>query len=111
MTDHRRESYEALRKSETSRTHEERAESLLRAQAHALMALAFGKEADSGPAEADTLLSIEEVAERTRVPVATLRYYRATERGPEAIKIGGRLRYRQSDVEAWIESEYARTVR
>lgn len=50
------------------------------------------------------LMFIEEVAEMTRVPVNTLRWYRATgSGGPKSAKVGGRrVMYRRSDVEAWI---------
>lgn len=56
------------------------------------------------------LMTLEEVAERLRVPVPTLRYWRARGEGPNGFKLGGRLRYRCSDVEAWIEEQYAATT-
>jgi excisionase family DNA binding protein len=54
------------------------------------------------------LLTIEEVAELTRLPVATLRWYRATGKGgPKSGKIGGRrVMYRRADVEAWIQAVF-----
>ncbi len=56
----------------------------------------------------DDLLTIEEVAKITRLPVATLRWYRSTGRGgPKSGKLGGRrVVYRRSDVEAWIAAAF-----
>lgn len=55
----------------------------------------------------DRLLSIEEVSVRTTVPVPTLRYYRHKGTGPKSFKLGGRVVYKESDVEGWIEDQYA----
>jgi DNA-binding transcriptional MerR regulator len=55
----------------------------------------------------DKLLIQAEVAERVRRPVATLRYWRAMGIGPKGAKIGGRVLYRESDVEAWIDEQFA----
>jgi predicted DNA-binding transcriptional regulator AlpA len=54
----------------------------------------------------DKLLTIEEVSEMTRIPIATLRYYRATGQGPKSARLGRRVVYRRSDVEAWIEKAF-----
>jgi predicted DNA-binding transcriptional regulator AlpA len=41
------------------------------------------------------------------VPVATLRYWRHIGKGgPKSFKLGNRVAYKQSDVEAWIEAQY-----
>jgi predicted DNA-binding transcriptional regulator AlpA len=49
------------------------------------------------------LLLIEEVAELTRLPLSTLRFYRhAGKGGPKSFKLGNRVAYKRSDVEAWI---------
>jgi hypothetical protein len=53
----------------------------------------------------DELLTPAEVAERVRRPVATVRFWRATGAGPQSANIGGRVLYRQSDVEKWIAEE------
>jgi excisionase family DNA binding protein len=50
----------------------------------------------------DALMTPEEVAERLRRPVATVRFWRVKGIGPKAARVGGRVLYRQSDVEAWI---------
>jgi predicted DNA-binding transcriptional regulator AlpA len=54
------------------------------------------------------LLTMEEVAKMTRLPIATLRWYRATGKGgPKSGKVGGRrVMYLRSDVERWIQSAF-----
>jgi hypothetical protein len=54
----------------------------------------------------DDLMTIDEVAELTRRPVATLRWWRATGQGPKSGKLGRRVFYRREDVEAWIRSAF-----
>ncbi len=51
---------------------------------------------------------MEEVADMTRLPIATLRWYRATGKGgPKSGKIGNRrVMYRRADVEQWIASAF-----
>ncbi|MGP3917627.1 helix-turn-helix transcriptional regulator [Nonomuraea sp. 10N515B] len=53
--------------------------------------------------EEDPLLTFEEVAALARVPVKTLRHYRAIGKGPEFFPIGRRLKIRESKARAWIE--------
>ena len=57
------------------------------------------------------LMTLEEVSAATGVPVATLRYIRATkpERGPRLFVLAGRVRAKRGDVEAWIEHQYRST--
>lgn len=52
------------------------------------------------------LMTIEEAAELLRTPVSTLRYWRHMNKGPKAARIGGRIMYRQPDVEAWLEDQF-----
>jgi predicted DNA-binding transcriptional regulator AlpA len=52
----------------------------------------------------------EEVAELTRIPIATLRFYRSAGKGPRSFKLGNRVVYKRSDVEAWIQEQYAAAV-
>jgi len=52
------------------------------------------------------LLTIEEVSEATRLPVNTLYHYRATGQGPKSGKLGRRVVYRRSDLEAWIAEAF-----
>ena len=55
------------------------------------------------------LLTIEEVSETTRVPVATLRYYRSVgDLGPKGFKLGRRVVYKTEDVDNWIEEQSAK---
>jgi excisionase family DNA binding protein len=57
--------------------------------------------------EVDELLTVSEVADRLRRPVATVRYWRATGTGPRSARVGGRVLYRASDVAAWVEAQFA----
>lgn len=54
-------------------------------------------------------MTAQEVAEHLRVSVRTLREWRANRRGdvldgPVFLQVGGRIRYRASDVAAYLES-------
>ena len=51
------------------------------------------------------LLTITEVAELLRTPVATLRYWRHLRIGPAIFRIGRRVMYRRTDVEEWINAQ------
>jgi predicted DNA-binding transcriptional regulator AlpA len=48
-------------------------------------------------------LTTPEVGAKVRAPAETVRYWRHVGKGPKAFKIGRRVLYRESDVEAWIE--------
>lgn len=52
------------------------------------------------------LLTVREVAEMVRLPEATLRYYRATGKGPKSGKLGGHVLYREADVLAWVREAF-----
>lgn len=52
---------------------------------------------------APPLLTIREVADYTRIPIATLRYLRTQGRGPRGFRVGRHLRYRVTDLEDWIK--------
>lgn len=52
------------------------------------------------------LRTIEEAAEMLRAPVSTLRYWRHMNKGPRAARIGGRLMYRQDDLEQWLNDQF-----
>lgn len=54
----------------------------------------------------DRLLTITEVAELTRLPIATLRYKRHDRTGPLSFRLGRRVCYWHSDVLNWIERHY-----
>jgi predicted DNA-binding transcriptional regulator AlpA len=59
----------------------------------------------------DRLLTMTETSGRTTVPVPTLRFYRHKGTGPTSFKLGGRVLYKESDVEAWIQAQYAASMR
>jgi excisionase family DNA binding protein len=50
-------------------------------------------------------LSPEELADHLKVPVATVYRWRYTGSAPVAHKIGRHVRFRSSDVEAWINQQ------
>ena len=54
------------------------------------------------PHTGDELLTIGEVADVLRVPVATLRYWRHLGTGPHSFRIGRSVRYWRSEVSAWL---------
>lgn len=54
--------------------------------------------------EQTPLLTIEEVSEFLRIPVSSLyRWRSAGSDAPPAIRLGRHLRFRRSDIEAWLE--------
>jgi len=55
----------------------------------------------------DQLLTLEEFAARVRRPVATAQYWRAMGTGPRSARISGRVMYSESDVERWIDEQFA----
>lgn len=54
----------------------------------------------------DPLMTIDEVSAFIRKPKKTLYVWRGNGKGPRAMKLGGDLRYRLSDVEAWLDAQY-----
>lgn len=53
----------------------------------------------------DQLLTIDEVADIVRVPVATLRYWRHLGTGPDSFRIGRGVRYWRSVVYTWLYAQ------
>jgi len=51
------------------------------------------------------LLTIDEAASYLRVPGDTLYKWRTQGSGPRAAKIGKHLRYRQAELERWVEEQ------
>lgn len=51
----------------------------------------------------DRLLTVDEVAEWLQVAVRTIYAWRVRGVGPPAIRVGGQLRFRRSDIERWLE--------
>ncbi len=57
-------------------------------------------------AEVEKLLTAEEVASLLQVKVETIHQWRWQGKGPRAVKAGRKfLRYRPSDVNAWLERQ------
>ena len=52
----------------------------------------------------ERLLTARELAEYLQTPIATLYAWRYRGQGPRAIRIGRELRYRESDVKAWLDA-------
>lgn len=59
----------------------------------------------------DVLLTIEEVAELLRMPLATVRYWRVLGTGPRGFILGRRLRYFRQDVLDWLDEQRESTGR
>ena len=55
------------------------------------------------PPAGDELLTIAEVADIVRAPIATLRYWRHLGHGPRSFRLGRRVVYRVADLRAWID--------
>ncbi len=53
---------------------------------------------------AQTLLTEAEVSRQLRVSLAALRKWRVMNRGPQFLKIGSLVRYRQSGIDQWLAS-------
>jgi predicted DNA-binding transcriptional regulator AlpA len=71
----------------------------------------------NGAARADTgaaslLLSERQVAERLNVSEVTLQEWRCQHKGPPFLRLSGRMiRYRESDIEAWLVEQEVRPSR
>lgn len=53
----------------------------------------------------DELLTITEVADIVRVPVATLRYWRHLGTGPHSFRVGRAVRYWRREVLTWLHEQ------
>lgn len=51
------------------------------------------------------LMTVEQAAEYVALKPKTLRNMLSAGRGPRSYKIGGRRRFRQSDLDAWINRQ------
>jgi predicted DNA-binding transcriptional regulator AlpA len=59
------------------------------------------------PARSESdLLTINEVAEILRAPVATLRYWRHLGTGPRSFRLGRRVLYRSDELRSWIDARH-----
>jgi predicted DNA-binding transcriptional regulator AlpA len=62
----------------------------------------------------DELLTIQEVADVVRVPIATLRHWRHWRHlgtGPRSFRIGRSVRYWRTEVFAWLDDQQANSDR
>jgi hypothetical protein len=57
------------------------------------------------PPAGDEQLTISEVADIVRVPVATLRYWRHLGTGPHSFRVGRGVRYWHNEVTTWLQSQ------
>lgn len=57
------------------------------------------------------ILTTEQVATRTGICEATLKYWREAGEGPRSWKIGRRTVYDEADVLAWLEAQKEQTSR
>lgn len=57
--------------------------------------------------ELPELLTLEEVAKRTRTTVETVRYWRRHGQGPRGFRLGRRVVYDAAEVAAWIAERRA----
>ena len=53
----------------------------------------------------EPLLSIHDLAEYLGVPVATIYDWRVDGKGPCGIRVGRHVKFAQSDVQAWLDSQ------
>jgi len=51
----------------------------------------------------DRLVNDEEASEHLRLAPGTLRQWRYRGRGPAFVRVGGKVRYRRGDLDAWVE--------
>lgn len=57
----------------------------------------------------ETLLNTSDVAQILGVPPRTVQSWRHARRGPVFLRVGTGVRYRRTDVEAWIEERLDET--
>lgn len=65
----------------------------------------------NGMEQRDRLLTVHELAEYLGVPVATLYQWRYRREGPKGFRVGRHVRYRWSEIEAWVERQMAEADR
>jgi predicted DNA-binding transcriptional regulator AlpA len=56
------------------------------------------------------ILRLQQIAEETHLPIATLRWYRHRGIGPRMFLLGGRVVAFEDDVLAWVEEQAAATA-
>lgn len=73
--------------------------------------LAAGIANEEAMSDRDPLIDERAVEAMTGISVNTLRWYRHVgDRGPAYLKLGRRVRYRESDVMAWLDAARVETA-
>ncbi|WP_373202869.1 helix-turn-helix transcriptional regulator [Mycobacterium marinum] len=58
------------------------------------------------------LIGYADVSKMTGIPINTLKDYRAKgNKGPRSAVIGGRVKYRRTDVLAWLDDQFDKTAK
>lgn len=52
------------------------------------------------------LVGVEEVASMIGVSPSTVRWWRQTGKGPRSARIGKQVKFKRSEVEAWLEAQF-----
>lgn len=55
-----------------------------------------------------SLMTLPEMCEELGITEATAYYWRQIGKGPKGARLGKSLRYKRSEVEAWIDEQFAR---
>ena len=58
----------------------------------------------------DRLFDMSEAADRMNTSIGTLRFWRHKGIGPRSARIGRRVMYRESDLQAWLDEQFAHAV-
>lgn len=53
------------------------------------------------------ILRLEQVSERTNVPIGTLRYWRHLGQGPPTFRLGRHVAAFEDEVDSWLEEQAA----
>jgi excisionase family DNA binding protein len=65
--------------------------------------MATAMQVQDGATVLPELLSAPELAEYVGVPLSTIYHWRSRGRGPHGFRVGKQVRFRASDVAAWLE--------
>ena len=58
--------------------------------------------------EQHELMTLAELCDELGISESTAYYWRQIGKGPKGARIGKNLRYRRSDVNAWLDEQFAR---
>jgi hypothetical protein len=56
-------------------------------------------------------LTLKEACEYLDVPIATLRFFRASNKGPASYRLAGKVQYSRAELDRWVAAEMAATMR